>query len=425
MSAVKYDAFDDYKFNERWRYDPLPSDKSRKGECRDIFSSLFKKRWEFTGEESRVKEFIQDLKITEEYRHLRAATVLSDGAAYEASRVLFTKFIQDNPKLEPDQEAQEDRSPEAQRERRRSARRVMRQASDAADTYSEIEEILGLSSGDGCGNRGEGEESKADIMSLMRKLIDSRELRDLMKMAGRMVNLATSALATETTRGVDKLIGIETGDDLRKILPGELWSLMVEDYFLLRYSEKSLGQYAYAGKETKGHGPVILLVDKSGSMSGQRFDYAKALVIGAAHLAAARNRKLSVVMFNGAVEGEKSFAPGDVTGVVKWVISQRASGRTNFDAPLRRALKLQDGSEWKDADIVLLTDGRSKVSESTAEVLKLRQEQEGLKFFVVYVAPLSNPAVDTLANYVTTVDMLQASAGNESETLQIFKNIVR
>jgi uncharacterized protein with von Willebrand factor type A (vWA) domain len=414
-NAVKYDAFDEFVFDERWQYDPPPVPPGVGG-CerfrdagQDIFNTLFKKRVEY--EESAptgVKQYIDTLRETEEYRELRNTTVMRAGPAYEAARRLFQDYVAQADKSQ----GNEDR----QRARIRS-RYEMRGAIEAADQYEELENLVGLGPGQG---DGEGPTSE-DKIRLMRSFLRNTELMRVMRLAGRMVNLADSAYQTETTRGVDKLVGIETGDNLNQMLPGELWMLEEPEFFLLKFSQKELTQYQYAATKTKGLGPIVVCVDKSGSMSGDNLDYARAFLFGMAHLADKQRRVLHVILFNSSAEAPYTFKL--LSKFTEWITTIRATGGTNFNNPLNSALSLIRTQE-KTADIVFITDGEADVSQPVAEAINTMREQSKLKVFGICVGA-SSSALAPISSEVVELQKLLASGVITDEARDAASNIYK
>ncbi len=72
--------------------------------------------------------------------------------------------------------------------------------------------------------------------------------------------------------GAGELVGIETGDDLGRLIPGELASLGVpamRAVFAARYAEQRLFVYEQRGEAEAGQGAIICCVDWSGSMGAR------------------------------------------------------------------------------------------------------------------------------------------------------------
>lgn len=420
-NAVKYDAFDDYMFSEHWTYDP-PGNTSRTvcGEpmedaCQDVFSMLFKKRWDYTNDApDAVKAKLETLRNTEEYRTLRDTTTMRDGPAYEAARRLVMDYVDSAP-ADPNNE-------EAQRRERQAARSAAQRATKDAEEYEEMETLLGF--GPGCQDENGDTIPPAQRIEGVRKFMRNSELRRIMKLAGRLINIAETSTQTETTRGVDKLVGVEVGDELNRVLPGELWVVEFPELFGLKLINKELQQYRYEGEKTKGRGPIVVCFDKSSSMGGSGIDYARAFLFGMAHIAGNQKRALYVIPFNATIESVKKLTT--LPAFTEWLLSVRAQGGTNFDKPLRAAMDLIATTE-KTADIVMLTDGDCEISTSVVEKVNKARE-EGLKVLSICVGdkPRSLRGVSTEVLELSALlrgGELTDEAANASA--QVYKGVMR
>lgn len=425
-NAVKFDAFDEFRFAQHWQHDPPDlrdeAKKKYRDGAQDIFSSLFKKRWEYADDAPKApKDYIETLKSTEEYKALRESTTMKAGPAYAATKKLLAAYMNQV-------DTQQDKSEEGQRRARVSARQKLRDAADAADQYEEMEQLLGLGGGDTPGPEGGTEEApnSADKIALMKKFLENRELVRLLKVGGRVVNIADSALHNEITRGVAKLVGIEFGDDLNRIMPGELWALDAPEFFLYRYVQKDFQQYQYGAETVKGLGPLVLCLDKSSSMSSNnRWDYARAVLLGMIQIAHKQRRALYVIVFNGYADSPVKMRT--VAQMAEWVMKLKNGGNTNFDKPLCVALEVITTQE-KAADIVFLTDGDATISVTTAMRINKLRGDKLLKMFGVCVGDKPGSLVG-VSDDVVTLDRLMSGDDLTDEaraaTAKIFKGVIR
>ena len=87
--------------------------------------------------------------------------------------------------------------------------------------------------------------------------------------------------------------GVTLDGDLGRLLPHELARLSLpelEDDTLRRLAERQLMSREYHGTEPVAKGPVILCVDESGSMHGEKVHTAKALALAMAWVARQQRR---------------------------------------------------------------------------------------------------------------------------------------
>lgn len=422
MNSVKNDAFDAFHFDERWAYDKprLADPKAYEEATQDIFSSLFRRKWSYTESPDPVmRDYLETFKSTEEYKHLRASTCGKVGPAYEAARNLVPMFAA--KKAEEEQQ----RPDKSDAEKRTEARAQLREAQRKADEYEDIENMLGFGANAGT----DGEEFPSDAkIDLIKSFRDNPALMRLVRLAGRLINLAENTLHNETTRGVDKLVGVEYSDNLNRIMPGEMWMAAVPDYMLFKVVNKELMTLKYDGEKTKGFGPMVLLVDKSSSMNergSDKWDYARALMFSIAHLAFAQRREIHIVMFNNSPE--TPFSPKGPAQLAQWMIKQRCGGGTNFDSVFFRASQIIH--EKPTADIIMLTDGEGSVSGKVKETLKKAKEEASLKIFSLVCGCRVPSDLLELSNESMTVHQLLERDGLSSDaekaTRQIMQGVIR
>lgn len=161
-------------------------------------------------------------------------------------------------------------------------------------------------------------------------------LRELAALVGRIRNLARGQRRTRVKHGQDEVHRIGVGDDLAHLLPAELGALthpLRKLDFYRRFGERSLLQYELRSKERVGYGPMVLLLDCSGSMGGQRMNWAVAVTLSLLDTARQQRRAFMLVPFNGRVLPAIEWRPGerDVAKVLQ-VAGIAADGSTNYDA---------------------------------------------------------------------------------------------
>jgi uncharacterized protein with von Willebrand factor type A (vWA) domain len=209
-------------------------------------------------------------------------------------------------------------------------------------------------------------------MELAARIRNNRHLKELAEKVGRFVTLAMSEQAQKITHGVDEVHDIEMGNDLSRVLPSELIFLGDEDsewLFLERFAEKKLLQYQLRGVEKVSRGAIICMIDSSGSMSGSRDTWARAVGIALLHIAYRQNRDFYGIIFSSGYDDLIEFyfpkglaQPNDVLDFAE----AGYHGGTDFEKPVSRAVEVlrqqfnDDGAQK--GDLVMITDGECAVS---------------------------------------------------------------
>jgi uncharacterized protein with von Willebrand factor type A (vWA) domain len=195
----------------------------------------------------------------------------------------------------------------------------------------------------------------------------------------------------------DEIHSIKTGADLEHVLPQELASLRhptLKLDFYRKYTERSLLQYDLKTREPKGRGPIVVCIDISGSMNGQPLDWAIAVALGMVDTAARQKRRCKVIFFDTQVKKEIEFKPGerDIHKIMD-IAETGAAGGTDYEPALRAAQKDIETTNYKNADVVMVTDGfcrvsaefldsfcgRKKIMEFKCYTILIGSDAEGLK----------------------------------------------
>jgi uncharacterized protein with von Willebrand factor type A (vWA) domain len=162
---------------------------------------------------------------------------------------------------------------------------------------------------------------------------------------------------------MDDMIGVVTDGDLGRLLPHELARLAVpefEDDTLRRLVERQVMCREYASVEPVAKGPIIISVDESGSMEGEKAHTAKALALALAWVARQQKRWVALVAYSGD-SGERLLAlpPGrwNEAALMDWLSAFLGRG-SSLDVPVRempriyQELKAPAGK----TDVLFITD---------------------------------------------------------------------
>jgi len=178
------------------------------------------------------------------------------------------------------------------------------------------------------------------------------------ELAGRLKRLAKKKLK-EKCDGKSELVGLTAGNDLQRVLPSDMLLLankQTKYLFAKRFYERSLMQYKLQSKESKGKGPIYMLIDVSGSMAGFREQYAGAMAIALMYLAIEQKREFYISHFNTNILTTYKYDKNhSIDHIIKQVMHPPSQGGTNIAKCLFSVLK--NKSIAPETDVMLLTDG--------------------------------------------------------------------
>ena len=212
-------------------------------------------------------------------------------------------------------------------------------------------------------------------IKLANALMKNRKLLELARELGRMKRLISSARKTKVKRGSEEIYDVTMGNDVARLIPAELAKLSMDGLkldFFKRFAERQLLQYELRGKERRAKGDFVAVIDLSGSMSGSKEIWAKAVALACFDVAIRQRRGFAVVGFSERVKAVKEFAKDkpptleDIIEIAEWW----CGGGTNFEEPLTKAMEIIEKRELKKADVLFITDGECEVSDEFAKAFQ-------------------------------------------------------
>ncbi len=248
---------------------------------------------------------------------------------------------------------------------RRNLGRGCDKASQAVDELREALEGLaevGFTGMPGTGSALGGTMPAASIRALAARLKSDSRLKQIALLAGRFKRIAASKRRSRVKHGADEIADIEQGGDLARLLPSELVKLAhpkLRLAFMRSLVERAALQYELVGNHPLGRGPLVVLLDKSGSMEGPRDVWATALTLALLDQAQRERRTFALLGFDYRVKHESVVKPGEP--LPEEALFTACDGGTEIATALARGLDLirENQRQLKKADIVLITDGGS------------------------------------------------------------------
>jgi len=159
------------------------------------------------------------------------------------------------------------------------------------------------------------------------------------------------------------LRGLEYGSDLERLHYGQL--ALPEEVFLAKLADSKLLLYEKALPASRG--PLYVLLDKSGSMIGEKIDWARAVAVALLQRSAQENRVFYARFFDSTVyplmKVSKAANPSEVLEVLKYLATVRAGGGTSITNALMTAIDdIASGNVGEAvSDVVIITDGEDRI----------------------------------------------------------------
>jgi uncharacterized protein with von Willebrand factor type A (vWA) domain len=262
-------------------------------------------------------------------------------------------------------------------------------------------------------------------LELGRRLAGNEKLKKLARMVGRMKFHALALRKKVFERSNEELLEVEQGDALHRLLPHELLTLhhpILRKDFYRRFLDQELIQYSLRGIEEKGKGPMIVCLDGSSSMSGDKEIWSKAVTLTLLEIARKQRRLFRSICFSSADTPLQilDMNPRDRYEVESKTIMDLAEyfpgGGTDFQKPLDAALECLRQSRFKKGDIVFITDGECQVEPAWAE--RFRQEKAKLGFSLFSILIDMGPAsLGTLKEFSDRISTITQLTGDEAQEI--------
>jgi uncharacterized protein with von Willebrand factor type A (vWA) domain len=315
----------------------------------------------------RLRGYMEQLFQTPEFQALHNETQL-DPMASEIATVEFAKQWVEIAKTEvPDSEFGQ------QMQAVGGVAKALSAAKSEVDEMRDCQHALGMG-GDGATG---GKINRKQLSDMFKRVRGSKSLKKICEYAGRYRRFAQAQQRKKVLHGQDDMVGVVQDGDIGRLLPSELGMLSDEvlGYDVMRrIVERQAMCRDFRGIEKQAKGPIVVVVDESGSMSGDPVYTAKAMALALSWVAKSQNRFYCLVGFSGGTSGVYCVAPPnkpprykDFQDDDEWTSGEDSlmrwlehfySGGTDLDCPLQELPLF-----WKDlgcppgkTDIVCITD---------------------------------------------------------------------
>ena len=278
------------------------------------------------------------------------------------------------------------------------------------------------------------EQSGVDKLDLGDKLLSNQKLQRLAALVGAFRPAARAFRREKFEKRPAEVHAVERGNALSRLLPSEAVALRhgaLRRDFLRRYVEADLLQYAIEAQAPAQKGPLVVAVDGSGSMAGDRELWAKAVALTLLEIARRTRRYFRAVVFSHRPEDLRAFdllaapraglraPPPPVADLIAFA-DYFPQGGTDFQAPLDAAVELiEQHPKLRRADIVLITDGQAHVADAWRATFDEARARLGFQLYGVAVdpgkerdAPVSE-VLTSLCDRVTRISELTAKGARD------------
>ena len=295
---------------------------------------------------------------------------------------------------------------------------VNRVFEDAKEQQQTMNALWGATEGEGL-SRGDVETKK----KLAAKLKSNKILKKLAKSLGSLRRIwkeRKNARLHKTNYAV--VAGAKFGADVSKVFPTELAlaaSPQGRALFALKHSQRTLltKDFEYQCKNV-GLGSLVMYIDTSGSMQNDREIWSKSIAIMLATELRKSNRKVYIHLFDARVA--KTPIEINETSKLETIIDKIADwglgGGTQFNPVVEHALSNPHIN--KNADVLMITDGESEISQANIKALNKFKATNGVVWNTVCVLETPTDPLIKISDNIHYVD-----PHDKEDSIKIFENL--
>lgn len=220
---------------------------------------------------------------------------------------------------------------------------------------------------------------------LAKKLNNNEQLKRLAAQLGALKRTWTERKRAARHKATyESIVGATFGNDITKAFSTELALANTAEgraLFALKYSQKTLLTKDYeANSKNLGKGPIIMYIDVSGSMSGTRELWSKALAFVIADKALKERREVQINLFDVRIEHSTTLKVDrkNNSELIDFVQKWSTHGGTQFNSVIFHAVKAIPCS--KQADVLMITDGESMAADELVKELNAVKASNGAQW---------------------------------------------
>lgn len=350
----------------------------------------------------RIHRYMKNLMETPEFQALHNETQLDEFAASVAAASFAEQWVAYVKTEEPSDEFKKDM------QARKACSKALAGAAGEVGDLRDAQAALGIG-GDG---GGKGAINGDELAKVFKRVRGNRSLKRICELAGRYRRFAQAQQRKKVLHGRDDVVGVVQDGDIGRLLPHELAQIGDEDLELdvmRRIVERQAMCRDFRGVESKARGPIVVVVDESGSMSGEPLFTAKAMALSLAWVARSQGRYCCLVGFSGGTGGSFCVCPpkGAMPSYIDfeavedgqpevWEQSPAAlmnwlehdySGGTNLDVPLDTLPKQWEkiGAPRGVTDVIIVTDAQVDVPEELEKSFMAWKLKEKAKLITLVI----------------------------------------
>ena len=279
-----------------------------------------------------------------------------------------------------------------------------------------------------------GKLDKTDVRN-MRRLAEilrgNEKLRKMIELIGSMERIVSDE-KKRSVHGREQLVDYSRKElDLEDLAPEEFTGLgapkgsALHTDFMIRLANNELLHCRFEGEAPEGRGPVIILKDTSGSMDGERLEFANALEFSIMSRMLKEKRKIISIPFSGSACWQVYEPKGKPSlDEILDHLSVNYCGGTDPYPPLQWAVdRILEKQDMKKAGILIITDGEFDFPpDDFMEKLRAARENPGVMIHSIVIG-CEPYGLKEFADRIVTVEDLSGAGNNAQLDAQVAESL--
>jgi len=234
---------------------------------------------------------------------------------------------------------------------------TQKEAQETAEDLNEIRRIFGK-------NAGKEPGTLSFLSELANEIVKKKVNMKIIEVAGKIIDRMPLFVKIKKEKDIhgNELAGYRLTKNIEKALPREI-ALPDEIFYYKLASSGFLSREKMIVKE----GAYYVLIDKSGSMDGEKTIWARAVALALLKLAREKRRKFFMRFFDFQVYDLADDS--NLEKILTMILTIKSDGGTNIDRALNTALRDLEKLKEQTNTVIIITDGEDKV-ETKPEDLK-------------------------------------------------------
>ncbi len=245
----------------------------------------------------------------------------------------------------------------------------------------------------------------------------NEDLKQIVKCIGRIELEYGAKNIRVSPHGKSDLHSVHLSNEISRVLPSELVKIghpVLKKVFYSNLIDGKLVSYQLRGKnwvsgppKKKEKGPVVAMVDTSGSMNGAPEIISKAIILAISKKMLKESRDVKVILFSSVGQFEEIELTAKKRSAKEFIefLNMRFGGGTDFNTALEQGIKSLEDEEFKGADLLFITDGLSSLTkrdvlERCGEIKK----ENNMKIYTLIIGNGSSGGLEEVSDHTYFVE---------------------